>query len=98
MNEFREVIADIELSEILDKSPQFTWMNIRRGRNLFLEKLDRFFASDSWWNLYLDMEIWRQPYWSFITRIIGRLRSVLVPRSLILAYLNLLHFNLKPSS
>lgn len=82
LNGFRDVMNEVDLSEILAKGPRYTWMNKRRGRNLILEKLDRYVANNTWRNLYPNVEVWNLEFYHSDHRPIKLLlnRSLIVPK------------------
>lgn len=53
MNDFKEVLAYCDLSDILAEGKKFTWSNKRQGADLTKEKLDRVVATPSAMDLLL---------------------------------------------
>ena len=52
MENFQELIYDLELCELAALGKKFTWMNNRMEEDFVMEKLYRAFASDEWINTY----------------------------------------------
>ncbi|KAM7278298.1 hypothetical protein ACFE04_005432 [Oxalis oulophora] len=52
IQDFRQVVDDCELREIMTGGPCFTWKNNRRGDEAIFEKLDRVLANDKWSDLF----------------------------------------------
>lgn len=49
INGFRSVLEDCQLSELFLNGGRFTWERGRGTNDWVREKLDRAFATDSWW-------------------------------------------------
>lgn len=52
MHKFKDNIEDCNLLNLGFFGPRFTWSNLRRHKNLIMERLDRFLANPEWIHLF----------------------------------------------
>lgn len=57
MNMFREAVDQCKLEDMGFTGYSFTWSNGRVGEENIQERLDRFFATEEWLNLYPSSEV-----------------------------------------
>lgn len=58
---FNEWLIDTGVIEVPFSGPRFTWTNKREGRKLIMERLDRAYVSQSWFDEFPNGRVYNEP-------------------------------------